>query len=149
MFEIESLSAPASLFAVAGRLAVAALLGGAIGINRELHQKPAGVRTHALVAMGAALLSLVSTLSMTPSGDASGVSRVIQGIVAGIGFLGGGVILRREQSNEIQGLTTAATIWLVAAVGVAAGVGLWRTSVIAIVLSLLVLTLGRRFEKLL
>ena len=149
MFEIESLSAPASLWDVAGRLAVAALLGGAIGLNRELHQKPAGVRTHAIVALGAALLSLVSTLSITPSGDASGVSRVIQGIVAGIGFLGGGVILRREQSNQIQGLTTAATIWLVAAVGVAAGVGLWRTSVIALVLSLLVLSLGRRFEKLL
>ena len=148
MFEIESLRTPASLFDVAGRLAIAALLGGAIGLNRELHQKPAGVRTHAIVAMGAALLSLVSTLSITPAGDASGVSRVIQGIVAGIGFLGGGVILRREQSNQIQGLTTAATIWLVAAVGVAAGVGLWRTALIAIVLSLLVLTLGRRFEKL-
>ena len=149
MFEIESLSAPASLLDVAGRLAAAALLGGAIGLNRELHQKPAGVRTHAIVALGAALLSLVSTLSITPSGDASGVSRVIQGIVAGIGFLGGGVILRREESNQIQGLTTAATIWLVAAVGVAAGVGLWRTSMIAIVLSLLILSLGRRFEKLL
>jgi putative Mg2+ transporter-C (MgtC) family protein len=148
VFEIESLRTPASLFDVAGRLAIAALLGGAIGLNRELHQKPAGVRTHAIVAMGAALLSLVSTLSITPAGDASGVSRVIQGIVAGIGFLGGGVILRREQSNQIQGLTTAATIWLVAAVGVAAGVGLWRTALIAIVLSLLVLTLGRRFEKL-
>jgi putative Mg2+ transporter-C (MgtC) family protein len=144
----ESISAPGGFGDIAMRLTVAAALGAAVGFNRQLHQKPAGLRTHALVALGASLIALIGTMP-GPGGltEGSAHSRVIQGIVAGVGFIGGGVILRREDSAQVQGLTTAATIWMVAAIGIASGVGLWRTALLAVGLALVVLIVGRWMDK--
>lgn len=102
------------------RLLVAMLLGAAVGIQREQTGKPAGLRTHMLVAMGAALFVLAPVEAGMTSAD---LSRVIQGLATGIGFIGGGAILKLSKEREIQGLTTAAGIWLTAAMGVAAGLG--------------------------
>ena len=133
----------------AARLVLATLLGGAIGLNRELHQKPAGFRTHAMVALGAALMTMVAVDlgggRVPASVDA--VSRVLQGIIAGIGFVGGGAILRRESDPNVHGLTTAASIWVVAAVGAASGLGLWLSAVVSVGLALAVLTAGSRIDR--
>jgi putative Mg2+ transporter-C (MgtC) family protein len=108
---------------VAARLLVAAALGGALGYERGRRGKAAGLRTHLLVALSSALLVAAAEESGL---GADGVSRVIQGVVTGIGFLGAGTILKAEAEARITGLTTAATIWFAAAVGVAVGTGrLW------------------------
>lgn len=104
---------------VAIRLGVAALLGGLIGAQREIKGKAAGLRTHMTVSLAAATFVLVA-LETTGS---EYLATVIQGIAAGVGFLGAGTILKKSSDEEIQGLTTAATIWLTAAIGVAAGAG--------------------------
>jgi putative Mg2+ transporter-C (MgtC) family protein len=117
------------------RLAVAALLGGAIGLERELDEKAAGLRTHILVAVGSALFTLVSAYGfhdfLTHGGAVvrADPSRIAAQIVTGIGFLGAGVIFR--QGLTVRGLTTAASLWVVAAVGMAAGAGFWEGAVIA------------------
>jgi putative Mg2+ transporter-C (MgtC) family protein len=130
---------------VLGRLLLATLLGALIGLNRESQGKPAGLRTHALVSLGAATLTLVGMLLQA---DESGsASRVIQGLVAGVGFIGAGVILHRNDGSGVEGLTTAAAIWLVAAVGVAAGAGLWRIAASTVVVSLLLLVVGERVDR--
>jgi putative Mg2+ transporter-C (MgtC) family protein len=143
--EVDAISSPDSMWIVAGRLVLATALGGAVGFNRELLQKPAGVRTHALVALGSALVALMSALLTHPSfgDDLAAPSRIIQGLVAGVGFIGGGVILRLESEQRVEGLTTAASIWVVAAIGIASGLGLWRTAVLAVLIALVVLILGR------
>lgn len=142
---MDVISAPDSMWIVSGRLALATLLGAAVGYDREMLHKPAGVRTLALVALGSALVSLMSTLLAHPSAgeDLSAPGRMIQGLVAGVGFIGGGVILRLESEQRVEGLTTAASIWVVAAIGIAAGLGLWRTAVLGVVIALAVLLLGR------
>jgi putative Mg2+ transporter-C (MgtC) family protein len=105
------------------RLVAAALLGGLVGAEREWVGKAAGLRTHMLVALGAAVFVLAPAEAGLGEGD---IGRIIQGIAAGIGFIGAGTILKRTDRNEIQGLTTAAGIWLTAAIGVAAAVApLW------------------------
>lgn len=132
------------------RLGVATLIGCALGLNRELRNKPAGMRTHGLVCLGSSLITLAS-LQFTFDGvrvDASGALRAVQGIMAGIGFLGGGVILRDDSRQSIQGLTTAASIWVSACLGVACGVGQWLTALVALVLALLVLIVGAPLEGL-
>src|SRR5438045_8165552 len=105
------------LISVALRLLAATLIGSAIGLDREVHEKPAGLRTHALVALGAALVTVV-VVRVSPAGyqHIDAISRVIQGIIAGVGFLGGGAILKGQSNGAemISGLTTAATIWVVA-----------------------------------
>jgi putative Mg2+ transporter-C (MgtC) family protein len=129
------------------RLVAATSIGGAIGLNRELTRKPAGLRTHALVALGSALVT-VTALQLGVVDDAThadAVSRVIQGVIAGIGFLGGGVILHTDGRNVI-GLTTAATIWVAAALGVSCGIGQWRIAGMAVGIALVVLVLGRPIE---
>ena len=131
------------------RLMLATLLGAAVGLNREISLKPAGLRTHALVALGAALLAHIGLALGQPSGDGTSAARIIQGLVAGIGFIGGGVILHRADVKMVRGLTTAASIWVVAATGVAVGTGLWRAAVITIVLTLVILTVGRAIDHLL
>ncbi len=141
---MDSVSAPATLLHVVSRLALAAGLGAAVGLNRELQEKPAGLRTHALVGLGAALMALVG-VSLT--GDATAPGRVLQGIVAGIGFIGGGAILRRGDPKGVHGLTTAASIWVVAGVGIAAGIGMWRSAAAAVVLALLVLIVGEPIDR--
>ncbi len=119
------------------RLLLAAALGAAIGYQRERANKPAGLRTHVLIAAGAALFTIVSTYGFGIEADPS---RIAAGVVAGIGFIGAGAIIRRE-GGIVEGLTTAATIWAVAAIGLAAGAGLYivsvvTTAVVAIVLFL-------------
>lgn len=145
---MEALSAPADLWATAGRLGLAALAGAAIGFNRELQQKPAGLRTHALVSLASALATMIG-LSLTLSvNDPSSTGRIIQGVIAGVGFIGAGVIMVREDEKEAYGLTTAATIWVVSILGVAAGGGQWRTALIAVGLALIILTAGRFVDNL-
>jgi putative Mg2+ transporter-C (MgtC) family protein len=142
---MDAISSPQSLVETAGRLALAALLGAAIGINREWERKPAGLRTHALVALGGALFTLIGL--MLGADDPSATARVLQGITAGIGFIGAGVIMRRPDMHDVQGLTTAAAIWVVAAIGVAVGAGLWRTSLIVLVFALFVLVVGEAIDR--
>lgn len=131
------------------RLIVATVIGSVLGLNREIHGKPAGMRTHALVSLGAALITITS-LELVTTGtlvDGSAVLRVIQGIMAGIGFLGGGVILRDDSHQSVHGLTTAASVWVVACLGIACGAGQWLTAVMALVLTLIVLVVLGRIEK--
>lgn len=118
------------------RLMVAAVLGGLLGWEREHAGKAAGVRTHMLVAMGAALFVLVAQQAGISAADSS---QVVQGIVAGVGFLGAGTILKGDTEGHVKGLTTAAGIWLTAAIGVAAGLGLEVTAVLSTALALVVL----------
>src|SRR5258706_6979165 len=136
------------LIEVVRRLATATLLGAIIGTNRELHDKPAGMRTHALVALGAALLTIAGVFLQPASGvsDGASVSRVIQGIITGVGFIGGGVILRNEQQMIVHGLTTAASVWVAACVGIVCGLGHWATALVALALVLLVLVGGSMLE---
>ena len=118
------------------RLVVATLAGGFIGLEREVVHKPAGVRTHMLVSLGSALFVLI-TLGSSPEG----ADKIIAGIATGIGFLGAGTIFKTK--NEVQGLTTAASIWTVAAVGLAVGLGYYLMSLIAVVLVLITLHLNK------
>lgn len=130
------------------RLTLAAILGGLLGFEREHKGKAAGVRTHMLVAMGSALFIMVSLQAGMLTAD---VSRVVQGVIAGIGFLGAGAILKSEDEEKIKGLTTAAGIWLTAAIGVAAGLGRESTAVLSTLLALAILSLvphvGRWMDK--
>jgi putative Mg2+ transporter-C (MgtC) family protein len=134
------------------RLTLAAFLGGLLGIEREQKGKAAGVRTHMLVAMGAAMFVLVSQQTGMLSAD---LSRVVQGIVAGVGFLGAGAILkghvkgRSDDEEQVKGLTTAAGIWLTAAIGVAAGMGREATAVLSTLLALGILALVPRLVRML
>lgn len=143
---MDTVSVPADTAALALRLALATVLGAAVGLNREMSLKPAGLRTHALVSLGAALLTYVG-LQFAHAGDPAAASRVVQGLIAGIGFLGGGAILHQAHGRPIHGLTTAASIWIVAATGVAVGAGLWRGATIAVVLTLIILTIGHYIDN--
>lgn len=120
------------------RLAIAATLGGILGLEREHRGKAAGVRTHMLVAVGAALFVLIPQ-QMHMSDDA--LSRVIQGVVTGVGFLGAGTILKSTSEETVKGLTTAAGLWLTAAIGIAAGLGREASAVLCTVLALVILHL--------
>lgn len=130
---------------VTWRLVCAAMLGALIGIEREWKSKAAGLRTHTTVALASATFVLVLTESGAVVGD---VSRVIQGITAGIGFLGAGTILKRTSAETIQGLTTAATIWLTAAIGAAAGAGHVTVAVVSVIAALLTLSIFQIVERL-
>lgn len=146
---MDSVDLPANFLALIARLGLATLLGAAVGLNREISLKPAGLRTHALVGLGAALLAYIGLQLGQPSGDGASAARIIQGLIAGIGFIGGGVILHRADTKTVRGLTTAASIWVVAATGVAVGTGLWRAGVITIALTLVILTVGRTIDHML
>ncbi|HEV7435032.1 MAG TPA: MgtC/SapB family protein [Pseudorhizobium sp.] len=118
------------------RLALAALLGGILGYERERKGRSAGVRTHMLVAVGAALFVVGPLQSGMPIED---LSRVLQGIVQGIGFLGAGAIMVRAARHQVEGLTTAANIWATAGIGVIAGLGLEATAVLSAAVVLIIL----------
>lgn len=118
------------------RLIIAAVLGGILGYERERKKRSAGVRTHMLVAVGAALFVIGPLQSGMPIED---MSRVLQGVVQGIGFLGAGAIMVRAKQREVEGLTTAASIWATAAIGVIAGLGLEATAVLSAVIVLIIL----------
>jgi len=118
------------------RLTLAALLGGMLGYERELKERNASVRTHMLVAVGAALFVIGPLQSGMEIAD---LSRVLQGIVQGIGFLGAGAIIVRTAERKIQGLTTAASIWATAGIGIAAGLGLEAMAVLSTIIVLIIL----------
>jgi putative Mg2+ transporter-C (MgtC) family protein len=121
------------------RLIAASLLGAAVGFQREKAGKPAGLRTHILVALGTAVFVLAcSGVGMS----LDGVSRVIQGIVTGIGFIGAGSILKLNEERDIQGLTTAAGVWMTAAIGVAVGLGSLGVAILSTVFTLIILALA-------
>jgi putative Mg2+ transporter-C (MgtC) family protein len=125
------------------RLAAAVILGAILGFQRERVGKPAGLRTHILVALGTCIFVLACS-GYGMSSD--GLSRVIQGIVTGIGFIGAGSILKVKEDRDIQGLTTAASVWVAAAVGVSVGLGGLGLALLGTLLALLVLTFGGAFE---
>jgi putative Mg2+ transporter-C (MgtC) family protein len=129
---------------IAARLGSATLAGGVLGINRDLHHKPAGLRTHALVSLGSAMV--VVTAASMAGGDAAAVSRIIQGLVTGVGFIGAGVILHHDAERRVVGLTTAASIWVAAALGAASGTGSWAVLGLGLALTLAVLVLGGPIE---
>ena len=120
------------------RVLLAMALGAAIGYQRERAGKVAGLRTHTLICVGAALFTIVSLYGF---GAATDPARVAAGVVVGIGFLGGGVIIRRAEEGIVAGLTTAATIWAVAGIGLAAGSGLYLVSAVTTAIILIVLFL--------
>jgi putative Mg2+ transporter-C (MgtC) family protein len=126
------------------RLVAAMVLGGLVGLEREVAGKAAGLRTHMLVALGAALTLVVAYRLNMPAADQS---RVIQGLVTGIGFLGGGAILKITDQRQIRGLTTAAGIWMTASIGIAAGAGKLATAAIATVLTFIVLSVLHLVEQ--
>jgi len=122
------------------RLLIAALLGGIVGYERERKGKAAGIRTHMLVCLGTALIIIVARLDGIPQAE---MSKVIEGVVAGIGFLGSGVILKLSQEREIWGITTAASIWTTAAIGLAVGLGqVWIAVISLIVVWVILFVLG-------
>jgi len=126
------------------RLLAALVIGTMIGVQRELTHKPAGLRTHMLVGLGTALF-------IVGAGEAGvhpdGLTRIVQGLATGIGFLGGGAILKLATQREIHGLTTAAGIWMTAAASAAAGLGQIAIALIGTLLGLLVLAAVRKFER--
>lgn len=127
------------------RLCIASLLGGLIGYERELRGKSAGLRTHMLVAMGAALFILVPQQAGASAAD---VSRILQGLIAGVGFLGAGAIMIGQQKENETGLTTAATVWISAAIGITAGIGSEMTAVLSTVLTIVILAaIPKRFKR--
>jgi putative Mg2+ transporter-C (MgtC) family protein len=126
------------------RLLASVLLGGLLGYQRQRSGKVAGLRTHMLVALGSATL-VVATVALRASSD-DDVSRVVQGVAAGIGFMGAGAILKLPKSERVQGLTTAASVWMAATIGVAAGLGSIWIAASAAFLSWLVLGVLARFE---
>jgi putative Mg2+ transporter-C (MgtC) family protein len=128
------------------RLSVAAALGAAVGIERELRDREAGVRTHLLVSLGAALFTIVSAYGFEDFGTSVDPTRIAAQIVTGIGFLGAGAILKREEALTIRGLTTAAGLWMTSAIGLTAGLGRFGTAVAATVFTWCVLSVLQRLE---
>jgi putative Mg2+ transporter-C (MgtC) family protein len=120
------------------RLITASILGGLIGYEREMRGKSAGLRTHMLVALGSTLFILAPQQANASPED---VSRILQGLIAGIGFLGAGAIMIGQQKENETGLTTAATVWITAAIGVTVGMGLETTAVLSTLLTLVILAL--------
>lgn len=128
------------------RLVVATLAGMSIGLNRDLQDKPIGMRTLGLVSLSAALLVLSGTVYGGLVYDQDAMSRVIQGIMTGLGFLGAGVILRDQGRMKIRGLTTASTVWIAAALGITSGLGAWLLTGAGVCVALALLVLGKPFE---
>jgi putative Mg2+ transporter-C (MgtC) family protein len=126
------------------RMCTAAILGGVLGAERERAGKAAGLRTHMLVALGSALFVLYPAESGMASAD---LSRVIQGVATGIGFIGAGTILKRADGSEVHGLTTAASIWLTGAIGLAVGAGQLWIPLVAVACAWMILSLLGRFER--
>lgn len=143
-------SMPVEWLDVVLRLGAATLVGGLLGLNRDLHDKPAGLRTHSLVSLGAALV-LVTSHHLAGGGSATDVvassSRTLQGILTGVGFLGAGVILHDRLGRRVHGLTTAATLWISAVLGIACGAGAWWAALVSTVLIFAVLTWGGSLEN--
>src|SRR5262245_14977380 len=130
---------------MAGRLCLAGLLGGLVGLEREIHSQPAGLRTHMIVSLGACLLMLVSMHMAELSPGKSDPGRIAAQVVAGVGFLGAGAIMRSGLS--VRGLTTAACLWTVAAIGLAVGSGFWRAALVTTALTLVATVFFQQVER--
>jgi putative Mg2+ transporter-C (MgtC) family protein len=126
---------PHALGRLLGRLIIAAVLGGLLGLDRELKKKRAGLRTFMMVTLGSALVVIIAERVPDIGAD---ISRVIQGVILGIGFLGAGAIIKHESSTDVVGLTTAAGIWFAAGIGLAAGLGQIVAAVVGTILALIV-----------
>lgn len=133
------------------RLMAAAATGAVLGIDRDLHHKPAGLRVLSLVSLGSAVTMVFSLElgGLTSPNSHDQYLRAVQGILSGIGFLGAGVILRSDRGNEVHGLTTAASVWVSSILGMAVGLGQWALGTVSIVLVVLILVGGRRVETIL
>jgi putative Mg2+ transporter-C (MgtC) family protein len=142
--EFGDLSDPAQLTRVVTRLLLAVALGAVVGYEREMHGKTAGLRTHMLVALGVALVIVSAEQTGIEPAD---MTRVLQGLFAGIGFLGAGAILKLDEKQRVTGLTTAASIWATAAIAAAAGLGREVTAVLATVLVYVILSVLLRLER--
>ena len=131
------------------RLTVSVLVGGLIGLDRNLHGKPTGIRTLGLVSLGACVATLASTSLLTGQGaaDPDATSRVIQGLVTDIGFLGSGVIIHENGGDRVRGLTTAASIWITAILGILCGMGSWQLAAIALLLVFVLFVFGKPVER--
>lgn len=131
-------------------LFMALLVGGLIGWERQKRRKAAGLRTHMLVSLGAAIFALIS-LQATANPDAQALSRTIQGVATGVGFLGAGEIIQASRHNsgtpQVKGLTSAASIWVTAALGLASGCGLWQLAIAGSVLTLITLEVIKKLEQ--
>ncbi|NIX77706.1 MgtC/SapB family protein [Microvirga terricola] len=127
------------------RLLVATFAGMVIGLNRDRHNKPVGMRTLALVSLSAAAVVLSGTV-FGEHFQQDAASRVMQGILTGVGFLGAGVIMRGKDTFEVHGLTTASTVWIAAALGITSGLGAWFITFTGIIIALLLLTVGKPLE---
>jgi putative Mg2+ transporter-C (MgtC) family protein len=139
--EFSDLPTKAEFARVTLRLVIAAALGALLGFEREQSGKAAGMRTHMLVALGAALLVLIPQQMRMSDAE---LSRIIQGVVTGVGFLGAGTILKSMSPETVKGLTTAAGLWLTAAIGITAGLGREASAVLSTVLALIILHLVPR-----
>ena len=129
---------------VVARMAAALLCGAVIGLNRDLHRKPAGLRTFGLMALGTAGL----TVALAQYGDPSTIGRAVQGMITGIGFLGAGMIVRPTRDGaEVHGLTTAAAVWLAAALAILCGLGLLALAGSVLLIALLLLSFGQPVER--
>ena len=131
---------------IALRLALALIVGAILGLNRWLHHKSAGIRTHSLVAIGSA--TAVMLISDFVQDDAQAVSRVLQGLITGLGFLGAGVIIREQRSQKVHGLTTAASLWACALIGASFGAGQFVLGGLSLGAILLTLIIGGPLERL-
>lgn len=136
---------------ISARLGTALLFGCVIGLERNLHGKPTGMKTLGLVALGAALVAMASMEFAPFDGQYSrdALSRAVQGVITGIGFLGAGVIVLDGASEKIKGLTTAASIWMTACIGIVCGMGAWRVAGIGLILVMLLFLLGHPLERML
>jgi putative Mg2+ transporter-C (MgtC) family protein len=135
---------------IALRLGAATLCGTVIGLNRDMRNKPIGMRTLALVGLGAAIVTVAAVhyhgLDAQPDALSRVVQGVIQGIMAGISFIGAGVILRDSKARTVEGLTTAASVWVAAALGIACGLGMWNVAAIGTAIAVVMLAAARVFE---
>ena len=131
------------------RLCSAVVVGCVIGLDRNLHGKPTGIKTLGLVALGASLTTMASTDFAFAQNtiDTSAVSRAIQGVITGVGFLGAGVIIHDRNTDRVRGLTTAASIWVTAAMGIVCGLGLWQIASVALVIVLLLFLSAGHWKK--
>lgn len=129
------------------RLGVATLAGGAIGLDRDLHDKPIGLKTLGIVGLSTATVVLLAVQFAEPGKISDAASRVIQGILTGIGFLGAGVIVREGHRFRVHGLTSAACAFLAACLGIACGAGAWRIVLVALLIAIALLTAGRPLER--
>lgn len=132
------------------RIGIALLIGGVIGLDREQPGRPAGLRTHMIVSVGAAMFVMLPLQAGIDINSTNALSRAVQGIATGVGFIGAGIILQQSRQNlkpQVKGLTSAATLWLTAGLGTAAGCGLWRTSVVGTLTTLLILSGFKRLKR--